>query len=544
MKILLVGNKCFKYLGKCKSGFIMVSILKLAAIIISLVNAFYMSRILACFSIKDKNMLKIYLGILIGGYVFSLLVQYVQFTLKQYVEKTSRTELKKNLINMILNNFPVYYKKESYIGTAKANEILYTDVNNITTFLFSVVNIITSVLTIFLTGILLFSVNKVLALTITIIFTVAAVWVHSYSIRLKKINIELRDETDIHFKLARDILKNVKYIRASNSIEFHYDRFAHNVEQVKKSTLYRDKKMWLVGYLSTVINSVWLIFFLSFSVYQLGTNQFYISGFMLFFTYSKLYSSSLTGVLSQYSDLQQLVVSVERVFELINLCEQTEEKNKVEFPTDLRQIKISELRFCYDNRTVIENLDKDIVKSPVLVVGANGKGKTTFLNLLAGILPVQRGAIFYNNVSADKISFQSLSRALAYASQGDVLFDMSIKENILCFDGADYIEENELVDMCAKVGILDDILTLEKKFDTQIGEIRDFSFGQKKKILLARAFLKKSQMMIFDEPLEGLDVETQQKVIELIAEVSQQKFVFIATHKPDVFSFCEDVLEL
>ena len=91
---------------------------------------------------------------------------------------------------------------------------------------------------------------------------------------------------------------------------------------------------------------------------------------------------------------------------------------------------------------------------------------------------------------------------------------------------------------------MQDIKALKNGFETLLSESRSLSFGQKKKILFARAFLKPSQMLILDEPLVGLDEISQKQVIEILKEVSQKKILIIATHKPDLFDFCDQKIEL
>ncbi len=544
MKIISFIHKCYSYINNHKVGFWAIVLLKGISIITSIVIAFCMSRIIALISMTDIRHLMMYILVLATTYGISLICQYISFALYQKVEKDTRIELKKVILDNMLHSFSLNQGERQSINSAKANEILYADANNITTLLFATVDLLTGGFTIILTGVLLFSINISLALILTVIFVFAALFVFNYSKVLKRINIKLREETDVHFKLTRDILKSIKYICLSNSSDFHFERYTDNLDKVKKSTKYRDKAAWRLGYLSSIMGYAWTIIFLCIGAKLLSLDQLDVSDFILFFSYSRIYSTGITNILNQYSDLQQMTVSVERVFDLLKIYRKEDEKLKVDFPKELNSIIISNLDFSYGEHKVISALNKKVNFNAILVTGNNGKGKTTFLNILSGILSPQGGTVLYNDMPVENISFKSLCNSISYASQGDLIFDMSIKDNILSFAGNEAISDEKLADICKKVGILNDILDLEKNFDTQISEIRDFSFGQKKKMLLVRACLRPSQIILFDEPLEGLDESSQKLVVNLISTITEEKYVFIATHKPEQFVFCKDTIML
>ncbi len=436
-------------------------------------------------------------------------------------------------------------RKGRGISSAQINEILYTDVNNVTTILFLAIDLCIGLFTTVVVGYVLFKINFYLAFLLTVISIAMAIFTLNYTDKIKEITNILRKKTDVHFKLTRDIIKNLKYICLSNSDSLHSERFACNLDDVKEVTICRDKKAWLLGYISTNFEYAWTLFFLCFSVWQINTNKLKVSIFMLFFSYSRIYSSGIKSLLSQYSALQQITVSIERVFLLLDTyVYRKEDAKEIKYMKKIKSIDICDLNFCYDNKKIIADLNKSILGKAILIIGKNGRGKTTLLNLLSGTLEANSGMILYNGIDIKNIPYKSLSGVISYASQGDIIFDMSIRDNILSFNGSANITQDELNEVCKKVGLLDDILVLEKGFDTHVSEIRDFSFGQKKKMILARTCLKPSQIILFDEPLEGLDTLSQGLVSRLIELISREKYVFIATHRPEHFSFCDEIISL
>lgn len=177
MRIVTLLNKCYDYLGKYKSGFWIISVQKILLLLTSLMIAFSLSRIIALMASMDIEKLTLYILILSFAYVTSLLCQYIQFSLRQRVEKNSRTEIKKIILKDIMDSFLVVQRAGIGFQSARINEILYTDVNNITVLLFACMDLCIGCITIVLTGFILFSLNFYLTFILTVVFTLSAVFV-------------------------------------------------------------------------------------------------------------------------------------------------------------------------------------------------------------------------------------------------------------------------------------------------------------------------------------------------------------------------------
>lgn len=178
------------------------------------------------------------------------------------------------------------------------------------------------------------------------------------------------------------------------------------------------------------------------------------------------------------------------------------------------------------------------------IIGKNGSGKTTLLNILAALNITSKGNIYFNDISINDIAYESMQESITYYTQDDILFDQSIKDNILSFKNGNEVSSEALQDICMRLGILDDIFNLDDGFDTLLSEYKTLSLGQKKKLLFARAFLKPSQVLLLDEPLSGLDKLSQGIVLNMIEELKGKKTIIIATHRPELFSFCDKMINI
>ncbi|WP_088009123.1 thiol reductant ABC exporter subunit CydD [Indiicoccus explosivorum] len=169
--------------------------------------------------------------------------------------------------------------------------------------------------------------------------------------------------------------------------------------------------------------------------------------------------------------------------------------------------------------------------SRAAIIGASGSGKTTLLHLIAGLLPASRGNVTVNSVPREMISEKSWFGQLGYISQDPYLFAGTIEENIAI--GADReTSRKEVREAAEKAGIADMVLSLEHGFDTRIGEGgRGLSGGEKQRIALARAFLKKPSVILFDEPTTGLDLKTERILQASLDELGKSATIITVAHR-------------
>ena len=165
------------------------------------------------------------------------------------------------------------------------------------------------------------------------------------------------------------------------------------------------------------------------------------------------------------------------------------------------------------------------------LVGASGSGKSTLMNVMAGLLPATSGRLLINGLPQEQVSEDEWFGQLSYITQDPYLFAGTIKENIeLGTNRA--VGQQELVEAAQKAGILELVESLPEGFDTVIGEAgRGLSGGEKQRLVLARAFLKKPSLLFFDEPTAGLDLHTEQVLQRAIEELSKEATVITIAHR-------------
>ncbi|TWT02295.1 thiol reductant ABC exporter subunit CydD [Planomicrobium sp. CPCC 101079] len=195
-------------------------------------------------------------------------------------------------------------------------------------------------------------------------------------------------------------------------------------------------------------------------------------------------------------------------------------------------IQLDELAFQYGDGFALHPVQAEIPPfSRVAIIGKSGSGKTTLMHLIAGLLPPSEGTVKINGVPREEISEKAWFDQLSYISQNPYLFAGTIKENITIGATAEVTHE-EVVKAAEKAGIAEMVASLKKGFDTEIGEAgRGLSGGEKQRIALARAFLKKPSIILFDEPTTGLDLQTEQILQDSMEDLAKTSTVITIAHR-------------
>jgi ATP-binding cassette, subfamily C, bacterial CydD len=169
--------------------------------------------------------------------------------------------------------------------------------------------------------------------------------------------------------------------------------------------------------------------------------------------------------------------------------------------------------------------------SQVAIVGQSGAGKTTLLHLLAGLLEPSDGDIVIDGLSRCEYGEGDWFDQLSYISQNPYLFSGTIAENI-AVGGREDVTLEEIEYAAEKAGISQMIAGLDKGYETPIGEAgRGLSGGEKQRMAIARAFLKKPSLILFDEPTTGLDLQTERILQSSIQELSKNSTVITVAHR-------------
>jgi len=243
---------------------------------------------------------------------------------------------------------------------------------------------------------------------------------------------------------------------------------------------------------------------------------------------------------------QDLTVGLKRAFYLLDLePEVVDSANPQSFPAPLSHIEFDEVTFRYQpDRDVIHNVGLSATVGTVTaIVGGTGSGKSTLMSLLLRLYDPDTGQIRVNDTDLREIEISAIRANIAIALQQNVLFALSVDENIRYGNDA---ADSEQVQQAAKIACAHDfIMEMPESYATELGERGGkLSSGQRQRLSIARAVLRDTPILILDEPTASLDTETEQQVLRNLAEWGRNRIVFIITHRLSTIRSADQIVLL
>ncbi|MBO7135534.1 MAG: ABC transporter ATP-binding protein [Spirochaetaceae bacterium] len=199
-------------------------------------------------------------------------------------------------------------------------------------------------------------------------------------------------------------------------------------------------------------------------------------------------------------------------------------------PAD-NSIELKDVKFGYKNKEVLHGISMTLPQgSYTAFVGPSGSGKSTIARLIASLWDVDSGSIEIGGVNIKDLSLEEYNRRVAYVSQDNFLFDMSVRENIRL--GCQNATDAEVEEVARKSGCYDFIMSLENGFDTVVGGSgAHLSGGERQRIAIARAMMKDAPIVILDEATAYTDPENEAIIQQSVAKLVKGKTLIVIAHR-------------
>ena len=399
----------------------------------------------------------------------------------------------------------------------------------------------TAILTLFkdsltLIGLLtvMFMQNWKLTLISIIMIPLASISAKSLGKRVSKVTTEAQEKSGFLTTYLVELFKNHKLIKIFQKEEYERIRADKHLKQLKEKN---QKIQTVFVRMSPIMETltgimIAVLIFYSGKLMALGTlsiNNFFSFLAAMMLAYQPVRSLSTLNMVSN-----QGLSAASRILPIID------HKNDIIEPVDAKPIAINQsniqfknINFSYNSEEAITlksiNLDFEGGKMTSLV-GHSGSGKSTIMNLIPRFYDAQSGDILIDNQSIYQTTIDSIRKEISMVSQETTLFDDTIKNNIK------YAKENatdEEVYEVAKLSFCEEFIrNLPNKFDTLIGEngVR-LSGGEKQRLSIARAMMKKSSIILLDEATSSLDTETESKIQEALKILTKNKTTIVIAHR-------------
>ena len=257
-------------------------------------------------------------------------------------------------------------------------------------------------------------------------------------------------------------------------------------------------------------------------------------------------SEQVRGVVRQWTSAQDMAMGLGRVFEILDIEPDVQNApDAIPMPPFRNEIRFEGVNFAYEpERPVLRDLSFVVKPGTVnAIVGPTGSGKSTVVALLTRLFDPDRGRIVIDGNDLRRLEVESLRANVSIALQQNVLFAMSVRDNIR------YVvpeASDEAVERAAAVACFDEVAaTLPDGMDTVLGDRGGrLSTGQRQRLTIARAVVKDAPILILDEPTAALDADTEHRVLQRLAAWGAGRAVFLITHRVSTIRQADQILYL
>lgn len=358
------------------------------------------------------------------------------------------------------------------------------------------------------------------------------------NLKMKKafeIEKERRKVSEKNTGLVSELVRGIRDIKALNAS----DSFLSATKLKLADALNKNYDMQKVNFTyslginttSSIINFIFIVL----GIILINNNTLTISSFLVIYLYKDRVQGLLRYIALVLELMKRFNLSCDRVFDIIDNNKFKKEEfgsfSKKKLDGELSFRKVS---FSYDgNKDVLKDVSFDINKNETIsFVGKSGSGKSTILSLLSGLYKVEdgHGEVLIDDINIKEYDRDSIRNNISVVTQNPYIFNMSIRDNLKLVDP--HLTDKKMKEVCEIASLNEFIGTLPDKYDTLVGEGGlTLSGGQRQRLAIARALLKKSNIILLDEATSALDNETQNEIKKAINNMKGSYTIIIVAHR-------------
>ena len=346
-------------------------------------------------------------------------------------------------------------------------------------------------------------------------------------------------------QLKADMFKNIDYIKSNNLETFYINQIKENNDAIVSvwgsvASMESLAGVWINGFMTSLFTG------LSFGIVALlmmYTTKLTVGTIVSVVSYCELLYSYLHTIFSTEIEKGKLKGEFTKTKELFEL-EYDISANQYPFSME-RAIRFEQVNFQYTNTPILKNLTLELLSHKwTVILGESGVGKSTILKLIEKFYTEYEGKIMVDDISLKDIDSHDLRNQVAYLSQSPSLFPGSIRSNLIVND--DKMADDVLWNALETVNLKDYVLSLDDALDTDIYEAgKIMSTGQKQRLCIARALLRKVEIYLLDEITSNVDRENTQLILSYFKELSKDgKTIISVTHDREYIPFADMTYEL
>ena len=452
----------------------------------------------------------------------------IMIRVAEEIKKTLQSQMAKSLINA---DTQIIDQKHS--GKFISN--LTYDVNQITNMLSTaILNLFKDSLTLFGLLFVMFYQNWKLSLIAIIMIPIAGMASKTLGKRVGKVVTEAQEKSGFLNTHLIELFKNHKLIKIFQREDYESKRTDGHLDQLKEKNIKINTVFVRLSPIMETLTGIMIAILIFYSGKLALNNEIEIGNFFSFLAAMMLAYQPVRALSNLNMILKQGLSAANRILPIIdNQNNIIDQEGSQDINITNSEIKFNNINFKYnaDEKNILTNVNLNITGGKMTsLVGHSGAGKSTILNLIPRFYDVQSGDIMIDDQSIYKVKIKSLRDQISLVSQDTTLFDDTIKNNIRY--AKDNVSDEEIV-TAAKFSYAHEFIDkLPNKYETMIGEngIR-LSGGEKQRLSIARAMIKKSPIILLDEATSSLDAETESKIQDALKILTKDRTTIVIAHR-------------
>ncbi len=470
-------------------------------------------------------------SLVISTFLFKNLFNYLASQHLTKVKNGVLHDLREKMYDKIIA-LPISYYSEKRKGDIMAR--MLGDVNEVQNSFFMILELIVKEpLTIVFAIIAMLNISVKLTLFVFIFIPISGYVISKIGKSLKSKSQNAQKENGHLISIVEESLSGLKVVKSYNAEQHFKTIFNNSIDRLLRLNNSIGKKNNLASPMSEFMGIVVIAILLWYGGNLVLVEQS-LNG-ALFIVYLGLAYNILTPAkaISKASyAVKNGLAAAERVFEVLEVENNiTDNKEAFEKTNFTESIRLKNINFRYADENVLKNFSLEIPKGKtVALVGQSGSGKSTIANLLTRFYDVNEGTITIDGMDIKSITMHSLRNLMGLVTQDSILFNDTIKKNILL--GKQNATDDEIIEALKIANAYEFVKDLPNGINTNIGDAGGkLSGGQKQRLSIARAVLKNPPIMILDEATSALDTESEKLVQVALENMMQNRTSIVIAHR-------------
>lgn len=364
---------------------------------------------------------------------------------------------------------------------------------------------------------------------------------------ISKYNQQFQRKLAVANSIVQDSLNSYEVVKSYQAEQFLFGKYKEVIKLSLQDKLSIVKQRTKVSLLIFIVQIIPFIICLVYGSYVVIIGELSIGSFLIFFYLLNYLVRPVIVLQETAADFRIAVGSAQRVFDLLDQPIEiiSEENNESSLNHHASPIEFENVVFQYvDGNPVLNEISFTIPHHKITaIVGLSGSGKSTIFKLMNRFVDINEGSIYVYGRNVMDLSLPLLRDQIAVVAQQSDVFGLTVFENIAL--GNTSITLDEVIEAAQLANAHEFIMELPYGYKTMIGEHGvELSGGEKQRISIARALLKKAPILLLDEPTSALDHESEQTIIKNLQELRNKMTIIVISHRPNTLSCADQILVL